>query len=87
MLVMIARRRAVLTAALAFLQLPPRASELQILHRWADSWRGVRWIAREMRAEGHSLTVKRNAAGWTATFTYVGKSKPAAGGSLWSSGW
>jgi hypothetical protein len=35
------RRRANLRAALSFLQLPPRAPELRLLHRWLDTWTGV----------------------------------------------
>jgi hypothetical protein len=35
------RRRAHLTAALGFLQLPPRAPELRLLHRWLDTWTGL----------------------------------------------
>jgi hypothetical protein len=27
-----------LRAALGFLQLPPRAPELRLLHRWIDTW-------------------------------------------------
>jgi len=35
------RRRALLTAALGFLELPPRAPELRLLHWWLDRWMGV----------------------------------------------
>ena len=35
------RRRAALRAALGFLQLPPRAPELRLLHRWLDTWTGL----------------------------------------------
>ena len=35
------RRRLLLRAALSFLQLPPRAPELQLLHRWFDAWAGI----------------------------------------------
>ena len=35
------RRLATLRAALGFLRLPPTEPELQLLHRWLDSWRGV----------------------------------------------
>jgi len=34
-------RRANLTAALGFLQFPPRAPELRLLHRWLDTWTGL----------------------------------------------
>jgi len=30
-----------LRAALGFLQLPPRAPELRLLHRWLDTWTGL----------------------------------------------
>jgi hypothetical protein len=30
-----------LRAALAFLRLPPAEPELQLLHRWLDTWSGV----------------------------------------------
>jgi len=34
------RRRALLAAALGFLQLEPRAPELRLLHRWLDTRTG-----------------------------------------------
>jgi hypothetical protein len=39
------RRRVLLRAALGFLQLLPRATELQLLHRRLDTWSGVSLIA------------------------------------------
>jgi hypothetical protein len=39
-----ARRLASLRAALVFLQLEPRARELQLLHRWLDNWGLSRWL-------------------------------------------
>jgi hypothetical protein len=35
------RRLIALRAALVFLQLPPRALELRLLHRWLDPWAGL----------------------------------------------
>jgi hypothetical protein len=35
------RRLAALPVALGFLQIPPRAPELRLLHRWLDTWTGV----------------------------------------------
>ena len=35
------RRLANLRAALGFLQLPPRESDLGLLHRWLDTWTGI----------------------------------------------
>jgi hypothetical protein len=63
-----------LRAALAFLHVAPAEPELQLLHRWLDSWHGVRWLAITMRAEGHALRLTHGASRWTATFTFVGKS-------------
>jgi hypothetical protein len=39
------RRLATLRAALGFLQLPPRAPELRLLHRWLDTWHEIREVA------------------------------------------
>jgi hypothetical protein len=55
--------------------------ELRLIHRWLDSWRGVRWIAMGMHAEHHALALRRReSSGWTATFTFTGKTNlpPAA---------
>ena len=38
---MIDRLLPTLRAALGFLQLPPRAFELRLLHRWLDTWTGI----------------------------------------------
>ena len=35
------RRRLPLRSALGLLQLPPRAPELRLLHRWLDTWAGL----------------------------------------------
>jgi hypothetical protein len=51
------RRRILLCAALAFLQLPPRAPELRLLHRWLDNWRGVGALAVGLHRVGYDLTL------------------------------
>ena len=75
-------RTALLTAALGFAQMQvPWPRELRVLHAWLDTWAGVRAIAGAMRAQDHALTIQRvSGDGWTATFTFVGKSNlpPAA---------
>ena len=63
-----------LLAVLAGLQLPPPAPELRMLHRWLDSWSGIRWIAREMQAQQQTLTLRENESNWTAYFEFTGKS-------------
>ena len=42
-------RQVVLRATLGFLALEPRATELWLLHRWLDAWRGVGEILRDMK--------------------------------------
>jgi hypothetical protein len=54
------RRRANLTATLGFLQLPPRESELRLLHRAFDSWAGLgliatRYAARRLGSPAHRV--------------------------------
>lgn len=73
-------RLATARAALGFLRVQPTEPELQLLHRCLDSCTGVRWVAAEMRAQDHALTLKRAPAGWTATLTFTGNTNlpPAA---------
>jgi hypothetical protein len=52
------RRRALLTAALGFLQLPPQTSALRALHAWRDNWRGVGLIVEAMRRQGYCVSLR-----------------------------
>ena len=52
MSVAVHRRRALLTAALGFLQVPPRAPELRLLRRWLDSWSEIGHIVVGMERHG-----------------------------------
>ena len=56
-------RRATLVAALGFLALEPRAPELQLLHRWADNWRGVGDVVVGMERQGYQLHLTNIEAG------------------------
>jgi hypothetical protein len=64
-----ARRLPTLRAALGFLRVPPRSPELQLLHRWLDSWVGVGLIAAGVERQGlrYSLSHIDDHA-WRATF-------------------
>jgi len=49
-------RLANLRAALGFLQLPPRAPELQLLHRWHDTWIGLGQVVGGVERRGCAAT-------------------------------
>jgi hypothetical protein len=62
-------RRVLLTAALGFLQLPPQAPELRLLHRWLDTWTGIGLIAVGMHRQGLRLSLSHIADGeWRCIF-------------------
>ncbi len=62
-------RLATLRAALGFLQLPPREPELQLLHRWLDSWTGIGLITVGVERQGLRLSLSHITEGeWRATF-------------------
>ena len=68
---MIDQRARLLRAALGFLALEPRAPELQLLHCWADTWRGVGDIVAGMQRQGYRLHLTNIEAGtWRATFSH-----------------
>jgi hypothetical protein len=64
------RRRALLTAALGFLQFPPQTSALRALHAWLDGWRGVGLVIEEMQRHGFTVSLRTTGAdrGWVAAF-------------------
>ena len=58
-----------MTAALGFLQRPPRAPELQILHRWLDTWTGLGLIVVGVERQGLRFSLSHIAEGeWRAYF-------------------
>jgi hypothetical protein len=62
-----------LRAALGFLQIEPHAPELQLLHRWLDSWSGIGLIVAGMTHQGFQVSVGEHGAGqWIAVF-YSGR--------------
>lgn len=69
------RRRTLLTAALAFLQVDQtKASHtgLAALHSWLDSWCGIAEIVVGMECHGYALSLtKIFDDGWRATFTTI----------------
>ena len=58
-----------LRAALGFLRIPLRAPELQLLHRWLDSWSGIGLVVVGMAHQGFQVSVGEHGAGqWIAVF-------------------
>jgi hypothetical protein len=66
------RRFATFTATLGFLQLAPRAPELQLLRRWSDSWRGVGDIVGGMRRLGYTTEFRQYPLGWRVNVRRAG---------------
>jgi len=62
-------RRANLNAALGFLNLKPTEPELQMLHRWLDTWEGVGLVTVGVERQGYRLSLSHITEGeWRATF-------------------
>ena len=63
------RRLATLRAALGFLQLPSRTPELQLLHRWLDSWTGLGLVVVGVERQGLRFSLSHIGEGeWRAYF-------------------
>ena len=66
------RRLATLRAALGFLRLPPREPELQMLHRWLDTWEGLGLITVGVERLGYRLSLSHIAEGeWRARSPHI----------------
>jgi hypothetical protein len=67
---MSSRRLASLRAALAFLRLHANAPELELLHRWLDTWTGLGRVVVGVERQGLMLSVTHIAeAEWRAVIT------------------
>jgi hypothetical protein len=74
-------RLANLRAALGFLQLPPRAPELQLLHRWLDTWIGLGQVVGGVERQGLRFSLSHIAEGeWRAVFMSNPMFEPAGFG-------
>lgn len=62
------RRRALLTAALGFLQLGDQPPEVASLRRWLDSWNGLGAVVTGMERQGYDVSLTRYPEGWRAAF-------------------
>lgn len=78
------RCRTTLGAALGFLRLAPRAPELDLLHRWLDSWAGLGLVVAGMARQGWDVQLTAYAGrDWRATFFVTGIAHSIVGGSGW----
>ena len=67
---MLDERLRLLRAAVGFALVPPTETELQLLHRWLDCWRGVGDVVTGMNRQGYGLRLSNVDAGtWRATFS------------------
>jgi CheY-like chemotaxis protein len=74
-------RRALISAALGFLQLPPRAPELQLLYRWLDTWIGLGQVVGGVERQGLRFSLSHIAEGeWRAVFMSNPMFEPAGFG-------
>jgi hypothetical protein len=77
-------RRSTLSAALGLAQRPRRAPELQLLHRYLDTWTGVGDIVVGRFRQGWDLQLTGYGNDhWWATFWSTGESHSIPGGSAW----
>jgi hypothetical protein len=60
------RRRALLTAALAFLQLRDQPREVTLLRRWLDSWAGMGDVIAGLTRQGWDVELRQFQTGWRA---------------------
>ena len=73
----LARRRALLTAALGFALVDtkgqPAPKEVQLMREWLDTWTGIGQIVTGMARQDYDLELTRyDGRGWGATFYVAG---------------
>ena len=62
-------RRRLMRATLGFLTLESHERELSLLHRYADTWRGIGDVVAGMARQEYDLELRRyNGRGWRAIF-------------------
>ena len=77
------RRRALLMAALGFLELRPAASEVATLRRYLDWWRGLGDVVVGVNDQGYDLELRQFATGWRANLYPTGTAHAIVVASAW----
>jgi hypothetical protein len=77
-----------LRAALAAVLVRDRARELDLVHRWLNTWAGLGLVVAGMTHQGWDVQLTAYAArDWRATFFPVGIAHSTVGGSAWDPPW
>src|SRR5437773_12433424 len=82
----LARRRALLTAALGLMRLRwrgPAPPAMVVLARWLNSWPGLGAVVFGMNAQGFNVELKEFPDGWRVNFYPVGIAISVVPGSAW----
>jgi hypothetical protein len=77
------RRRALLTAALGFLQLRAPLAEVVPLRCYLDSWRCLGDIVGDVNAQGYDLELRQFPTGWRANLYPTGTAHSIVISSAW----
>jgi len=64
-----------LRAALAAVLAVPTPPELQLVHRWLDSWVGLGLIVDGMARQGYDVQFRQYPQGWRVNFTRRGSDR------------
>jgi hypothetical protein len=75
------RRRAILIAALGFLRYPPKTHGLAALRAWLDTWSGIGLIVVGMERQHYTVSIRKVADEWVASFHHDPMSAPSGFGS------
>jgi hypothetical protein len=76
-------RRALLAAALGFLQLRREPAKVATLRRYLDSWRGLGDVVGGLNAQGLDLELRQFPRGWRANLYPTGTAHSIVVASAW----
>jgi hypothetical protein len=76
-------RRALLDAALGFLQLRDQPREVTLLRRWLDSWAGLGDVIVGLTRQGLDLELRQFPLGWRANLYPTGTANSIVVASAW----